>query len=130
MHSAAINAAIKFHFGTDHDDDALATCYFALFNGDPTGAGVEPTTAGGYARVGKTNNDTNFPISGATASVVDVVFPVTTALWSQTTLTHWAIVDGATGGTIWYSGPLPSNITITGAGEYPTIAGLQITQQA
>lgn len=117
------------HFGASrHPTLALGTLYFALFNGDPTVAGVEPSSVGGYARVAKANDATtwgtiaagamNASNSGASG---DVTWPALTALWSQLTVTHWGVFDNSTGGTLWYSGQLTSPVTPTGAGDVPRI---------
>lgn len=122
--SASRNASIRSMFGADKGSLALGTLYFALLNGSPVSGGVEPTSAGGYARVARLNDAalwgtytasdlavTNKGASGA------IQWPAATGLWSQTTLTHWAIYDNAAGGNLWYWGPLSENLVMTGAGD-------------
>lgn len=123
------NATLRAHFGADrHATLSLGTLYFALFNGDPLAAGVEPTSAGGYARVAKDNSaDTFGTIAGGAVSAFnsgasgEITWPALTALWSVAQVTHWAIFDNSTGGTMWYSGALSAPIVPTGAGDVPRI---------
>lgn len=131
----ARNISIRSHFGADKSSVALPTLYVALFNGNPEGAGVEPTSAGGYARKAVTNDITLWgTISSGAVSVnnaIDIVFAAATAVYSQALLTHWAIYDNSTGGTLVYSGALTTNVTVTGAGDVPRIlaGALTIIQQ-
>lgn len=122
------NATLRAHFGAGRAATSLATLYFALFNGDPLAAGVEPTAAGGYARVAKANDATLWGTIGAGSTSAtnagasgELLWPALTALWSQAQVTHWAIFDNSTGGAVWYSGALSSPIVPTGAGDVPRI---------
>lgn len=132
------NIGIRSHFGADKSTLALATLYFALFNGDPEGAGVEPTATGGYARVAKTNDATLWgTIAGTAVQVANsgasgaLEWPAASGVWSQAQVTHWAVFDNTSGGNLVYSGELASPIAVTGAGDIARIpAGqLVITQQ-
>jgi len=75
-----------------------ATVYYALFTATPsdTGGGTEVTGAG-YARVGVTNNATNFPnaASGEKTNGADVVFPEATGNYPAD-VTHWGILNHVT----------------------------------
>ena len=122
------NATLRAHFGADRGPVSLGTLYFALFNGDPLAAGVEPTAAGGYARVAKANDATLWGTiaAGSTSATNagtagEILWPALTALWSQTQVTHWAIFDNSAGGAMWYSGALSAPIVPTGAGDVPRI---------
>lgn len=119
----ARNLSLISHFGDDHHGDALGTLYVALFAGDPLGIGVEPDATGSYARVAITNDSTLWgSISSSDISVtnqVEVKWPSLTALWSEDTLTHWAVFDNSTGGDLWYSGELSEPLVVTGAGDTP-----------
>lgn len=123
------NLTLRSHFGADrHPSLSLGTLYFALFNGDPVGAGVEPTSAGGYARVAKTNDATLWGTVGASATSVsnsgsagEIVWPAASGVYSQASLTHWAIFDNSAGGVLWYSGKLSTAVAVTGAGDVPRI---------
>lgn len=139
MTPVARNAALRAQFGADRSTLALPILYFALFNGDPTVTGIEPTAVGGYARVAKDNDATLWNAIAAGETTIDndgttgaITWPILTDLWSQTTLDHWAIFDNSTGGNLWYYGPLSAPITITGAGDVPRIpsGALDLTQAA
>src|SRR5690242_3602524 len=124
--TAARTLSLKSHFGASKHADALTTLYFALFRGDPSNSGVEPTSTGNYARVAKTNDGTLWPAIGAGATQVannaEIQWPVATGVYSITlALTWWAIFDNSTGGNLWYWGQLSPTITVTGAGDQPRI---------
>jgi hypothetical protein len=130
------NRTLRSHFGADrHSTLSEPTLYFALFRGDPFGAGTEPTATGGYARVAKTNDATLWGTIGATdLQVVNngasgaVTWPVATGLYSITLgLDYWAVFDNSTGGTLLYGGPLTAAITVTGAGDVPRIPAGALT---
>ena len=131
----ARNISIRSHFGADKGSLALTTLYVALFNGNPEGSGVEPTADGGYGRKAITNDATLWgTISDSAVSVTtatDIVFATATGLYSQPKLTHWAIFDNSTGGTLVYSGPLTAEVSVSGAGDVPRIlaGALTITQE-
>jgi hypothetical protein len=122
MSTAARRLTLRAHLGPNKHADALATLYFALFSGDPFGAGTEPTSTGGYARVAVTNDGAMWGTIGAgqvsAASLAAVTWPAASGLWSITgPLTYWAVFDNSTGGNLWYGGPLSTTVTITGAGD-------------
>lgn len=132
----ARNISLRSHFGADHHPAlALGTLYFALYNGDPLVDGVEPTSAGGYARVAKANDAVLWGTISATATETsnadDITWPAATGLWSEAIVTHWAILDNAAGGEPVYSGQLTSPIALTGVGDIARIpaGGLDVTQQ-
>ena len=129
------NISIRSHFGFDRGSIALNTLYFALFAGDPVGAGVEPTSVGGYARKAVSNDAVLWgTISSSAVSVTNVseiVFAAATGVYSESVLTHWAIFDNATGGNLVYSGRLSQSISVSGAGDVPRFpaGALTVTQQ-
>jgi hypothetical protein len=135
------NRSLQAHFGANRNTAtgmSEPTLYFALYQGDPFGAGVEPTSTGNYARVAKTNDATLWGTIGSTDTSVSnsgssglITWPVATGLYSITTaLDHWAVFDNAAGGTLLYAGPLTTGITVTGAGDVPRIpaGSLNISQ--
>lgn len=133
------NRSLRSHFGADrHATLSEATLYFALFRGDPFGAGTEPTSAGGYARVAKTNDATLWGTIGATDTAISnggtsgtIAWPVASGLYSITAgLDFWAVFDNSTGGALLYGGPLTSPIVVTGAGDVPRLpaGALNISQ--
>lgn len=129
---------LRSHIGASrHPTLSLGTLYFALFNGDPMVAGVEPTSTGGYARVAKTNDAATWGTIGAGAVAAsnsgttgEVTWPALTALWSQLTVTHWAVFDNSAGGVIWYSGQLSAPLTPSGVGDVPRIPAGQLNVSA
>jgi hypothetical protein len=134
------NRTLRSHFGADrHSTLSAGTLYFALFRGDPFGAGAEPTSTGGYARVAKTNDETLWGTIGAGDTQVvnngasgTIAWPMATGLYSITLgLDYWAVFDNSSGGTLLYGGPLTTAITVTGAGDVPRIpaGALTVSQQ-
>lgn len=94
------------------------TLYFALYTAAPNddGGGTE-VTGGGYARVQKTNNLTNFPASvgGSKSNANDVDFGVASADWG--TLTHVGVFDSAGATNLLFWGALEqSRIVNSGDG--------------
>ncbi len=95
-----------------------ATLYFGLATATitdaTTGTTVTEPSGGSYARVGVTNNTTNFPAaSGTTATKKNgtvINFPEATASWGK--VTHFFIADAATGGNILAYAALDSSKTI------------------
>lgn len=135
MSAAARNAGLRSHFGADRSSLSLATLYFALFQGDPFGSGVEPTSQGGYARAAKANDATLWGTIAGTATsvttVAEIAWPAATGLWSITApLTHWGVFSLSAGGVLWYGGLLSPSITVTGAGDQPRlpIGALTVSQ--
>lgn len=131
----ARNISIRSHFGADKSSVALPTLYFALFNGDPEGAGVEPTSTGGYARAAVANDAALWGTISAGAvsvtTIADIVFATASGVYSQADLTHWAAFDNAAGGNLTYAGPLTATVSVTGAGDVPRIVAgaMTIAQQ-
>jgi hypothetical protein len=88
-----------------------AALWMALFTAAPTdaGGGTE-VTGGAYARVNLPPLDTNWNATqggtsgnssgsaGATGNAIAIVFPAPSANWG--TVTHFAIMDAATGGNM------------------------------
>ena len=81
--------------------------YVALLTAAPTegGSGVE-VAGNGYARVGITNNSTNWPAasSGKKSNALVIVFPTPLNPWG--TITAFALFDRAVGGQMLYYGGL------------------------
>jgi hypothetical protein len=133
MGTAARRLSLRAHLGPDKHADALANLYFALFTGDPFGAGAEPTSTGGYARVTKANDAALWGTIAAgqlTAPTLSAItWPIATGLYSTgaTPLTHWAAFDNASGGVLWYGGPLTSSIVVSGANDQPRLPAGALT---
>lgn len=126
----ARNLTLRSHFGADrHATLSLSQLWFALFKGDPTAGGVEPSGTGAYTRVSKANDATLWGTIAASdvtvtnqGSAGGIVWPATTGVYSITDpLTWWAAYDLSAGGTIWYWGQLTSPIQVTQAGDQPRI---------
>ena len=122
---AARNLTIRSHFGAERHALSLPILQFALFQGDPSGGGIEPS-GGGYGRVA-VNNDAAFWGTFGPTDVFAVnkagavVFPQSTGPYTITTaLDWWAIYDSTSGGSLWYWGPLGTTITVV-TGDVPRI---------
>jgi hypothetical protein len=136
MATLSRNWSLRSQFGADrHATLSAGTLYFALFRGDPFGAGTEPTAAGGYARVAKANDATLWGTIGASDVSISnggtsgtIAWPPASGLYSITLgLDYWAVFDNSTGGNLLYGGPLSAAITVTGAGDVPRIPAGALT---
>lgn len=100
-----------------------ATLYFALYTAAPTdaGGGTE-VTGGSYARIGVTNNSTNFPAASnqtkKNANLID--FGTASANWG--TIVAVGVFDQLTGGNLLYWGPLTVNKTINAGDSFKIAA--------
>jgi hypothetical protein len=96
---------------------APATTYIGLWTAalsdTSTGATAGEVSGGSYARVALTNNATNWPASsaGAKSNGIAIDFGTASANWG--TVTHFCIVDSASGaGNILYHGDLTASKVI------------------
>lgn len=93
---------------------APATLYFGLSSTDPgdDGTGKTEPSTGSYARVGKTNNATNFPAAsgGAKSNGTAITFPTATASWGS--LGYFIVMDDPTAGNYLGGGSLAASKTI------------------
>lgn len=91
-----------------------ATLYMALSTADPLddGSGLNEPAGGAYARASVTNNLTEWPAAagGSKSNASQISFPTATALWG--TVTHFAILDAASGGNMLAHGALTNPKTI------------------
>lgn len=130
--------ALKGVFGTGAASiGAPGTFYFALLRHptDPANVlGTEPSSAGNYARVAKSNVDATYTfVAPALENAAEIRWPQTTGLYSITDpLNQWAIYDNTAGGNVVAFGALSTPITVTGAGDEPVIAagGLDLSMDA
>lgn len=85
------------------DFTAPATVYFALFTvmPTPTGGGTE-ATGGTYARVAKTNNGTNFPVSSGGVKTNGTDIDWGTLSVDLGTIVGAAMFDASVGGNMLY----------------------------
>lgn len=98
-----------------------AMVYFALNTGSPGITGANEVSGTDYARVGLTNNPTNFPStsSGSKTTGAPVAFPTPGAAdWG--TASHWSTWDAPTGGNFIGGGALSVSKPI-GAGDTLTL---------
>ena len=104
------NAILSLCFG-QQSPTAIGTLYFALYTVAPTdaGGGTE-VTGGSYARIGVTNNTSEFPTASSqtshNANLID--FGTASANWG--TVVAVGVFDGGT--NLLYWGPLTVNKTI------------------
>lgn len=108
-----------------------ATIYVALHTADPTDTGtVGEVTTNGCARVGLTNNLTNFPAAsaGSKATGTAVNFPTPTSTgWGL--VTHFSYWDALTAGNCLFTGALTVAKTIN-AGDTVSFAAGALTTTA
>ena len=101
-----------------------ASLHVALFTADPgeAGAFTNEVTGGSYARVAVSRatgswKDPSTATQGQSLNTVAITFPTATASWG--TVTHFALVDAASGGNIWIKGALSGGVAI-GSGQTPS----------
>ena len=107
------NAYLDAAYGNSHTPRFPGIVYLALFTVAPTDAGGGTEVVGGsYSRVAIVNNSTNFPdaVGGTKSNGTVITFPTATANWGD--VTHFAIMDAATGGAIIDWGALTAPITV------------------
>lgn len=100
------------------------TVYFGLFTVMPTvGAGGTEVAGGSYARVGQTNNGTNFPdpTAGVMSNGVDITFPQATAPWGS--VVGFGIFDAASAGNLLDFAALTTPRTVTTGDVLAFVAG-------
>lgn len=125
------NAALKmFLQGTDPSYRVGATQYLALFTADPTESGSVANEANytGYARVALTKA-TAWTDGGSTFSNAALIqFGACTA--GSNTITHFAVVDTASGAVaMMISGALSASLNVS-AGIQPQFAAAALTISA
>ena len=125
------NAALKmFLQGTDPSYRVGATQYLALFTADPTESGSVANEANytGYARVALTKS-TAWTDGGSTFSNSALIqFGACTA--GSNTITHFAVVDTASGAVaMMISGALSASLNVS-AGIQPQFAAAALTISA
>jgi hypothetical protein len=101
----------------------LATPFLALFTAAPgeAGGGTE-VTGGSYARqslTGVFGAPTGTPKQ--CSNTADLFFPVATANWG--TITHFAVMDASTAGTMHLYGALTASVTINNTEQFVFRAG-------
>jgi hypothetical protein len=116
------NAILSLLFG-QQSPSAIGTLYFALYTANPSGAGGGTEVSGGsYARVGVTNNTTNFPTASSqqskNANLID--FGTASANWG--TIVAVGVFDASTSGNLLYWGPLTVNKTINSGDSFKIAA--------
>lgn len=103
-----------------------STVYIAVFTVAPTDAdtGTE-ATGGSYARVGVTNNATNWPNYAADlkSNGTAITFPTATGSWGS--IISWGIYDAITGGNLMFHGALTTARSIV-SGDTPSFAIAEI----
>jgi hypothetical protein len=112
--SADLENKVMDHILGGSDYARLGTVYLALFTAAPneTGGGTE-VSGSSYARVAVGNNSTNWPAAsgGQKSNGTAITFPTATGSWGS--VTHWAIMSAASGGTLLFFGALTSAKTVS-----------------
>jgi len=88
------------------------TIYVALSTADPLddASGVSEPSGGSYARKSTAAADWNTAASGAIDNANDITFAQATGAWG--TITHFALMDAASGGNLLAHGSLTASKTI------------------
>ena len=92
------------------------TIYVALSTADPTddGSGLSEPSGNGYARKQTSASDWNAASGGALDNANEIAFNEATGSWG--TITHFALLDAASGGNMLAHGALSQSKTI-GSGD-------------
>lgn len=98
-----------------------ATLYMGLFTAAPgeTGGGTE-VSGGSYARVAKTNNNTNFPNGNPKSNGTAITFPAPTGNWG--TIVAWGLFDASTAGNLLYYGNVTPNVAVNSGDPAPSFS--------
>lgn len=86
---------------------------------DASGGNITEPSGNGYARVGVTNNSTNFPIptAGSTENANAITFPTSTGAWvNSEPLEYFFISDAATGGNVLAYGTITNPQVVNSSG--------------
>lgn len=100
------------------------TIYVALSTADPgeSGSGLsEPNPPNGYSRVATSENNWNDAVSGLIDNYTELTFPQATGNWG--TITHFALMDAASGGNMLAYGALSTSKTVTNGDTVKFAAG-------
>ncbi len=103
---------------------APVTAYIALFLVAPTGAGGgTEATLGGYARVAKTNNLTNFPAAASRAKSNGTLIDFGTASADVGVLVGAGIMDASTSGNLLRYGAFTTPVTWSNGAPFSIAIG-------
>jgi hypothetical protein len=99
------------------------TIYVALSTAEPLddASGLAEPAGGAYARVQTSASDWNAASSGSLDNASDIIFPQAAGNWG--TITHFALLDAATGGNMLLYGTLSQPQTINGGNAIKLTAG-------
>lgn len=123
--SNALAASVLDHIFGIAPYTAPATIYVALSTADPgeDGAGLAEPEGNGYARVATTAADWE-RTSQEVANVDEIAFPAATGVWG--TITHFALINAATGGMVMSSAAVATSKSPTN-GDVPKFGAGQLT---
>lgn len=99
------------------------TIYVAVSTADPLdgGSGLAEPSGNGYARVQTTGTDWNAASGGAIDNANAVTFNEATGSWG--TITHFALMDAASGGNLLVHGALSTSKSISSGDTVKFVAG-------
>ena len=103
----------------------MPTAYVALFTAAPSdaGGGTE-VTGGSYARKVTAGADWNAAAAGSVTNAQPITFPTASASWG--TVTHFALIDAASGGNMLRWGALGTQKAV-GSGDTATFPAGSLT---
>ena len=99
------------------------TIYVAVSTADPldSGSGLAEPSGGGYARIQTTDADWNAAYGGAIDNANAITFNEATGSWG--TITHFALMDAASGGNLLVHGALSTSKSISNGDTVRFAAG-------
>ena len=102
---------------------APPTIYVALSTADPldSGSGLAEPSGNGYARVQTTGTDWNAASGGAIDNANAITFNEATGSWG--TITHFVLMDAASGGNLLVHGALSTSKSISSGDTVKFAAG-------
>jgi hypothetical protein len=110
------NEILDYKFGSG----SPATLYFGLYTDmpDADGTGGTEVAGGSYARVAKTNNNTNFPAAaaGVKSNATAITFATASALWGD--VVGVGIFDASSGGLPSYFDELENDRTVNNGDSF------------
>jgi hypothetical protein len=125
--STATANALAYHWFGRITQPAPMSYHLALFTAAPNaGGGGTEVSAATYSRLQINNTNTipfmwNKPGDGTAKNAFPLTFPAALESWG--TITHWALFDSSTGGTMHFFGPLAQSKAIASGDQFSVATG-------